>query len=98
MTVDELIQSIADNIEPAGVPPLVSALWYDARGDWDRAHRIAQDVDTRDGARVHAYLHRREGDLGNAGYWYRRAGVPDGVSVGSLQDEWTMLAQRLLEG
>ena len=50
------------------------ALWWDARGDWKRAHEIAQDVSDADGAWVHAYLHRKEGDLGNAAYWYRRAG------------------------
>ena len=55
---------------------LVRALWHDATGDWDGAHRVAQDVETPEGAWVHAYLHRKEGDIGNAGYWYRRAGKP----------------------
>ena len=56
------------------MPPLAEALWWEARGDWDRAHRIAQDVETAEGALVHAYLHRRKGDEDNAAYWYRRAG------------------------
>jgi hypothetical protein len=74
--------------------PLVRALWHDAAGDWDAAHRIAQDVDTSDGAWVHAYLHRKEGDVGNAGYWYRRAGRP--AAAGSLDDEWRAIAVALL--
>jgi hypothetical protein len=49
-------------------------MWWEAHGDWDRAHQLAQSVDTADGAWVHAYLHRKEGDLPNADYWYRRAG------------------------
>jgi hypothetical protein len=69
-------------------------LWHDARGDWNEAHRLAQDVDDRDGAWVHAYLHRKEGDPGNAGYWYRRAG--QAPASDSLQDEWTRIAAALL--
>ena len=57
-----------------GVAPALRALWLDAKGDFDGAHCIAQDIHDADGARVHAYLHRKEGDLSNAGYWYRRAG------------------------
>ncbi|NOY36828.1 MAG: hypothetical protein GXO83_04570 [Chlorobi bacterium] len=70
-------------------PALLKALWWDAKGDWDRAHRIARDDPTPDGARVHAYLHRKEGDLWNADYWYQRAGVarPEGTS----DDEWKEL-------
>ena len=61
---------------PRELPPLVEALWWDAHGAWERAHTIAQDVEGREGAWVHAYLHRREGDESNAGYWYRSAGKP----------------------
>ena len=53
--------------------PLLLALWHDAKGDWDGAHRVAQDVDGENAAWVHAYLHRKEGDASNADYWYRRA-------------------------
>jgi hypothetical protein len=76
-----------------GLPPLLAALWWDARGDWDRAHRLAQEVGTAEGAWVHAYLHRREGDLPNADYWYRRAGRrrPDR----SLEQEWAEIAAAL---
>jgi hypothetical protein len=58
---------------PPDVSPALVALWHDARGDWARAHNIAQDIDDASGAWVHAYLHRREGDLANARYWYRQA-------------------------
>jgi hypothetical protein len=53
---------------PAGLPPLLTALWWDAKGDWTRAHEIAQDVASPDGSWIHAYLHRKEGEEGNAGW------------------------------
>jgi hypothetical protein len=79
---------------PEDTTPLVRALWYDATGDWARAHHLAPDVESANGAWVHAYLHRKEGDLGNAQYWYRRAGRP--AASGSLQDEWRTIARTLL--
>ncbi len=78
----------------ASLPPLVVAMCWEARGDWEKAHLIAQDIATRDGAWVHAYLHRSEGDLGNAGYWYRQAGRP--VHKGSLGQEWEEIVEALL--
>lgn len=80
---------------PSSLPPLVLALWHECRGDWDRAHEIAQAVDDADGAWVHAYLHRREGDLSNADYWYRRAGRDRPKD--SLEEEWRRIANTLLE-
>ena len=77
-----------------GSGPLLHALWHDARGDWNKAHEIAQDVDDEAGAWVHAYLHRKENDLGNAAYWYRRARKP--VATDSLAAEWERIAQFLL--
>jgi len=73
----------------------LAALWWAARGDWDQAHRIVQDEETSQAAWVHAYLHRVEGDLGNAGYWYRRAGKP--AASGSLEAEWEAIASTLLK-
>jgi hypothetical protein len=70
------------------------ALWWDGKGDWERAHAIAQDVDGAEGAWVHAYLHRKEGDLGNAAYWYRVAGR--GVAGGDLRREWEGIVGELL--
>ena len=78
---------------PKKWPEWIRALWWDARGDWDRAHRIAQEDSTLEGSRVHAYLHRKEGDLWNADYWYRRAGSsrPDVP----LNEEWEYLISTL---
>ena len=70
------------------------ALWWAGRGDWARAHAVAQEVDARDGEWVHAYLHRQEGDLGNAAYWYRRASQP--VATGDLEAEWERIVEQLL--
>ena len=83
--LDNFYRSLAAPQPPPGLPPLAQALWWEARGDWHRAHEIAQEIDTADAALVHAYLHRREGDAGNAAYWYRRAGQPR--RQGSLDEE-----------
>jgi hypothetical protein len=92
------------SLDGAAPAPNLSAplagLWWAAKsatkGDWDRAHKIVQDEDSRDAAWVHAYLHRVEGDLGNAGYWYRQAGQP--AAKDSLQAEWERIATALLGG
>ena len=78
---------------PALSPPL-AALWWAAKGDWDAAHKLVQDENTADAAWVHAYLHRVEGDLGNAGYWYRQAGKP--VAKDTLEAEWERIASALI--
>ena len=72
----------------------LAALWWAAKGGWDAAHRIVQDEPTADAAWVHAYLHRVEGDIGNAGYWYRRASKP--VAQGPLEAEWERISSALL--
>ncbi len=96
MTLSELQSAVdARRALPASAPVLVRALWHDATGDWNEAHRLAQDVESADGAWVHAYLHRREGDLGNARSWYRRAGRP--AESGSLEDEWRTIAAALVD-
>ena len=94
MTIDELKATLHSPSPPAGLAPAILALWHDARGDWESAHRVAQDIDGPDGSWIHAYLHRKEGDLGNAGYWYDRAGRTP--ASGSLDDEWTEIASALL--
>jgi hypothetical protein len=94
MNLDVFKASLSGTEPPAGIDALLRALWFDANGNWDEAHRIAQDVNTSDGARVHAYLHRKEGDAANARYWYRSAGAP--AESGSLDAEWEQLARHLL--
>ena len=80
---------------PALNAPL-AALWWAGKGKWDEAHKIVQDEETADAAWVHAYLHRVEGDLGNAGYWYRRAHQP--VAQDALDVEWERIVSALLGG
>ena len=87
--------SLAAADPPQDLSPALIALWLDAKGDWDAAHQRAQDDEGGDGDWVHAYLHRKEGDAGNAGYWYRRAGKP--VAKTSLDEEWAAIAAALLE-
>jgi hypothetical protein len=95
MTLSDFQQSVTHAEPPADLSPALRALWHDARGDWHAAHETVQDVPTPDAAWVHAYLHRKEGDQGNARYWYQRAGQP--VQTGALADEWTHIAGALLD-
>jgi hypothetical protein len=81
---------------PASASAALRALWWDAKGDWDKAHDAAQSDNGAQAALVHAYLHRKEGDQGNAGYWYRRAGRA--VHRGALDEEWQSLATEMLGG
>ena len=92
MTLQEFKATLSAG-QPPAIAPLLQALWHDARGGWEQAHTIAQDIESRDAAWVHAYLHRKEGDLGNAGYWYDRAGQP--VASDSLDAEWTRIVSAL---
>ena len=94
MTFSEFESSL-DGSEPApSLHPALQALWWDAKGDWDRAHQCAQ-ADEGDPSCdwVHAYLHRKEGDTSNAGYWYRRVGRP--MPKTALPDEWRAIAKAL---
>ena len=67
-------ESLQEKEPPQHLSVYLCALWYDAKGDWDKAHQLIQDIPDKDAAWIHAYLHRKEGDSGNADYWYRRAG------------------------
>src|SRR5450432_3739110 len=87
-------QSLAAPAPPAGLSLALAALWHDARGDFDRAHELAQSDEGGPGDWVHAYLHRKEGDSGNAAYWYRRAAHP--VCHETLDAEWEAIASALL--
>jgi hypothetical protein len=94
MTLAEFRASLSESDPPKALPGLLIGLWWEAKGDWDKAHSIAQDVPGCDGAWVHAYLHRKEGDEGNAWYWYRKAGR-DHCRL-PFDEEWAELVTELL--
>ncbi len=91
MQVEQFEQSLSASEPPAGLSEALQVLWFDGRGDWDAAHGIAQDMPCEDGAWLHAFLHRREGDLANADYWYRRAGRHRPET--GLDEEWRALVE-----
>ena len=94
---DPLAASLADPAPPSHWPLPAAALWWDARGDWTKAHDlIATDERSRAAAWVHAYLHRKEGDADNARYWYARAGRP--VSTATLEEERLTIVRAVLAG
>ncbi len=94
MDYDAFCKSVTAGKPPEGLDLALQALWWDAKGDWDKAHQIADKRHDESGSWVHAYLHRKEGDRGNAGYWYRRAGkaMP---GKASLDEEWMSIAKAL---
>lgn len=95
MTLDEFKQSLSEKFPPKQMSPLLKSLWYDGKNDWDEAHNIAQEIHSDDGSWVHAYLHRKEGDISNASYWYHHANKP--VSRCSLEKEWEDIVKTFLE-
>ena len=95
MSMADFQASLSGAAPAPGLDAPLAALWWAAKGSWDEAHKIVQDEQTADSAWVHAYLHRVEGDPGNAGYWYRRAHKP--VATGSLDTEWEAIVSALLQ-
>jgi len=89
MTIAEFRNANADDLDA----PLLS-MWWDAQGSWEKAHEIAQEAETSEGAWVHAYLHRKEGDQSNATYWYHRAVRP--IARGDIDAEWQQIVEELL--
>ena len=89
MTVVEFERTLSRTALPKGLSASLAALWWARKGDWDRAHKLVMDETGTDAAWVHAYLHRVEGDLPNARYWYRQAGRT--APSGSLQAEWNAI-------
>lgn len=87
--------SLSAEAPPEGPSLALQALWWDAKGDWGKAHECAQAADDEAGAWVHAYLHRKEGDASNAGYWYRRVGKK--AATVPLAEEWEVIARSLFE-
>lgn len=94
MTEDDFRTSLSNPAPDAGLSPALAALWWQRKGDWRKAHEMAQSDDGAEAAWVHALLHREEGDLSNAGYWYRRAGRE--VSNEALGVEWDAIVKALL--
>ncbi len=97
MTAEELSHSaLHDENPPAGISVEAKALWYARAGKWDAAHDLCQEVPGQAGSWIHAWLHREEGDLGNAGYWYSRAGREMPGKGVSLEEEWMGIASELV--
>ena len=94
MKFEEFQKSLGAAAPPSNLSGYLQSLWYDAKGDWNRSHEIIQDIEDKTAAWIHAYLHRKEGDIGNADYWYRRAGKsrPDKT----LEEEWKNIVEALL--
>ena len=94
MTPAAFKRSLANAVPPKALKPELQALWWAGKGDWNKAHRLVMDAHSREAAWVHAYLHRVEGDLGNAGYWYRQA--QKRPATAALNAEWADIAAALL--
>ena len=94
MTLEQFRQTTERDEPPGNISLALAGLWWDAKGDWNKAHESAQQDEGPAGSWVHAYLHRKEGDASNAGYWYRRAGKPPSHS--SLEQEWLGITESLL--
>lgn len=94
MQFETFQQSIKEAKPPAGISVYLSAMWYDGKGNWDKAHSLVDNLEDTTACLVHAYLHRKEGDILNAGYWYRKAGKTR-PSV-PLQEEWEIIVRSLL--
>jgi hypothetical protein len=95
VTINEFLKSVDDDRPSPQLSETLTSLWWDKKGDWDKAHSIAQDIPTAQGSAVHAYLHREEGVLWNADYWYSRAGRQR-PNI-SLEEEWNLLVEEMLK-
>ncbi len=93
MKADEMRRSLGDAGPPGELSKPMEALWWDAKGDWSRAHGLVDDLESAEGMAVHAYLHRKEGEAWNADYWYRRAGTR--FKRATLEAEWEALVEGL---
>ena len=89
----EFRASLASELPPGGLPVPLTALWWDAKGEWDVAHNLVDELETVEGMAVHAYLHRKAGAVSNADYWYERAGRK--FQRESFEAEWEALVEGL---
>jgi hypothetical protein len=96
ITTKEFVASASRGDLPDGLSSPLEALWHEVRGEWQRAHEIVQAESSVEAAWVHAYLHRKEGDLANAGYWYRRAKRQ--IPAAEVEDEWRAIVATFIDG
>jgi hypothetical protein len=94
MKFEEFQNSLRDSSPPGNLSGHLQSLWHDAKGDWSRSHEVIQNIEDKTAAWIHAYLHRKEGDIGNADYWYRRAGK--NRPNATLDAEWRTIVETLL--
>jgi hypothetical protein len=94
MNFESFQSSLSANAPASSMNVYLESLWYDGKNDWEKAHTIIQDIEDKTAAWIHAYLHRKEGDAGNARYWYNKAGKP--VPAYSLEKEWEEIVKTLL--
>ncbi len=94
MNLSTFTESLSANEPPLNISVYLKSLWYDAKGDWDKAHQLIQDVEDKNASWIHAYLHRKEGDVANSDYWYSRAGK-NRPSL-SLEKEWKEIVTALI--
>jgi hypothetical protein len=95
MNPKDFRESVKEQTPPAGLGAPLAALWWDAKGDWSQAHGLVDELETKEGMAVHAYLHRKEGAESNAEYWYARAGR--GFQQPTFEAEWEALVAGLLK-
>ena len=94
MTFNEFNKSLLSSTPPENISLYLQSMWYDAKQDWTKAHTIIQDIEDNNASWIHAYLHRKEGDISNAGYWYRKAAKP--MPAYSLAQEWKEMVNDFL--
>lgn len=94
MNFTQFQESLLQPIPPSRISNHLKALWYDGKGDWQQSHDIIQDINDTNAAWIHAYLHRKEGDIWNADYWYSKAGKKRPTV--SLQEEWEIITKELI--
>ena len=94
MTFEDFQALLKNDMPPPGLNPLLLALWYDGKGEWESSHNIASEIHNDKGSLLHAYLHRREGDIWNADYWCRQAGTKRREIT--LEEEWESLVRKFL--
>ena len=94
MTFEQFQQSVSQSSPPSDISKHLESLWYDAKGDWEKSHNIIQDLSDSNSSWIHAYLHRKEGDIWNADYWYNRAGKTRPAIT--LDEEWEEIAKKMI--